>query len=68
MYEMNKDYFDILVNQLKEIENGQDIIHGFTSCILDTMFNDSAFLSVKNNREQRNKIVEFQLDLLEKTR
>lgn len=68
MYEMNKDYFDILVNQLKEIENGQDLIHGFTSCILDMMFNDSAFLSVKNNREQRNKIVEFQLDLLEKTR
>lgn len=67
-YIMDKNYFNSLAETLKEHDDAQEIIVGFTSCIIDMMMNDSAFLSVKNNREQREKIVQFQKDLLESTR
>lgn len=67
-YVMSKELFDTLVEQLNEHQDSREIITGFTSCLLDMMNNDSDFLSIKHNRKLREKVVQFQLDLLDKTK
>ena len=63
-YTMDKENYNMLVARLKDKEDAREIVNDFTSCLLNMMLNDSAFLSVKNNREQREKVVQFQMDLL----
>ena len=67
-YQMNKEYFDSLVERLNDHEDCREIITDFTGCIVNMMLEDTDFLSIKHNRKLREKIVQFQKDLLEATK
>lgn len=67
-YQMNKEYFDSLVERLNDHDDCREIIVDFTGCIVNMMLEDTDFLSIKHNRKLREKIVQFQKDLLEATK
>lgn len=67
-YTMDKEYFNSLVERLKDHEDCREIIIDFTGCVVNMMLEDTDFLSIKHNRKLREKIVQFQKDLLEATK
>lgn len=67
-YVMSKEYFNELAECLKEHDDVQAIINGYTKCLMDMILNDLAFLGVDNDCEQRRKVIQFQNDLLAATK
>lgn len=66
-YELSKLEFDCLVDSLSEVDNYNQIVTSYTSCILYMLMNDMECLSMnqETHRNLRNKIVKLQCDVLE---